>query len=64
MKLTFDTIFGIINIDYFIIGFGLCVIFYYLFLEKSKKIITKETYTDESETKPCPCLKNKRKQMK
>jgi len=67
MKLSFDTILGFINIDYLIIGFGMCMIFYYLFLENPKKIIIKETYVDTNQQikHVCPCMKNnKRKQNK
>jgi hypothetical protein len=62
MKLAFDTIFGFINIDYLIIGFGVCVILYYLFLDKPKKIVIKETYVDTTEQvkHTCPCMKKQK----
>lgn len=59
-KLNISDLFGIINIDYLIIGFAIFIIVYYLFLEETKNIIVKEKFCN-CEHSFCP-LQNKKKE--
>jgi hypothetical protein len=54
--------FGIIDIDYLIIGFGVCIIIYYLFFEIPKFIVIKESFVDNQNRAVCPCKLEKSRQ--